>query len=548
MKSCIPHVLAVATAITTLGCASATVPPTRFANADPVKIVDDRRDVAKRPAKREHSVSLTAFDGIFFRQITRASELPQAKRALGVNAMDEVPDSTWFTNRIGVRDLTLDEVRAGATVLGSPEAYKPWTILSAKVGGKSVGFIVADNRGKKFQLKFDARGLPEVETTAQIVGGKLLWASGYSIPEDHIVYITKADLVIGKDAKLTPTELDRALALIEIDPDGRIRTMTSWMLDGKALGGHPQRGTRDDDPNDRIPHERRRDLRGMAGFFAWIDHIDVKESQTIDMWIEDSSNKSHHYVKHYLVDFGKSFGVLATSNGDKRRGHQRVVDFGSIATSFVTVGLNHRPWEARTSPKLRGVALLESRDYNPGTWKIAAPVYLPLETSDRLDKFWASKILMRFTREQIRAIVETAKLTDPRAVDYMTQEIVNRQRITARYWFEQVNPLDRFTLLSTGAVCFDDLLLSYRLAPVAQQTYYAVTAYDHDGRQLAPAVSVRPDAKGHACTGAPMSTTKDGYTIVKITTSRPGSELVTFVHVAQTPGTNAPRVIGVWRQ
>jgi len=33
-------------------------------------------------------------------------ELPRDRRALGVNALDEVPDSTWFTNRIGVRELT----------------------------------------------------------------------------------------------------------------------------------------------------------------------------------------------------------------------------------------------------------------------------------------------------------------------------------------------------------------------------------------------------------------------------------------------------------
>src|SRR5215207_7315639 len=31
-------------------------------------------------------------------------------RAVNVNTLDEVPDSSWFKNRIGVRDVPLDEI------------------------------------------------------------------------------------------------------------------------------------------------------------------------------------------------------------------------------------------------------------------------------------------------------------------------------------------------------------------------------------------------------------------------------------------------------
>src|SRR6476619_6157727 len=33
------------------------------------------------------------------------------RRAMNVNTIDEVPDSSWFTNRAGSRPLTADEVR-----------------------------------------------------------------------------------------------------------------------------------------------------------------------------------------------------------------------------------------------------------------------------------------------------------------------------------------------------------------------------------------------------------------------------------------------------
>ena len=41
---------------------------------------------------------------------------------------------------------------------------------------------------------------------------------------------------------------------------------------------------------------------------------------------------------------------------------------------------------------------------------------------------------------------------------------------------------------------------------------------------------------------------RDGYTIVRLATARPGFAGDTFVHVARDPGTGAPRVIGVWRR
>src|SRR5204863_3481268 len=84
-------------------CSTPATPNARFANAPPVWIVNDRRDVPRQPEKRDTETALYHFDGSFHNRITRALELPRAQRAIGVNAFDDVPDSTWFTNRIGVR-------------------------------------------------------------------------------------------------------------------------------------------------------------------------------------------------------------------------------------------------------------------------------------------------------------------------------------------------------------------------------------------------------------------------------------------------------------
>jgi hypothetical protein len=71
-----------------------------------------------------------------------------------------------------------------------------------------------------------------------------------------------------------------------------------------------------DDPNDRIPHEARRDLRGLLAIDTWLDAVDVTEGQFVDSWVEDPAVKGRHYVVHYAVDFGKSMGAMGDIDHD----------------------------------------------------------------------------------------------------------------------------------------------------------------------------------------------------------------------------------------
>jgi hypothetical protein len=538
------------------------VPAVRFANAPAAAAVDDRRDVPRRPAPRTILASLHQVEG-YMSLVTRPLGLPRARRALGVNALDEVPDSTWFTNRIGVRDLSPDEIRAGAGRTGSPEPHKPWTVHSTKIGGAAIGFIVSDARGARFLVKLEKPGFPELETGADAIASRLLWAAGYNVPEDHVVYLRPDDLVLAPDARikdlfghtrrLERAELERRLALGGRGPDGRMRVLASRMLDGTNLGGHPGEGVRADDPNDRIPHELRRDLRGAYAFFAWLDLTDVKEDNTLDMWVADPADPRRHYVKHYLIDFDKGLGSTAMTSRDPRTGLEYRLDVPTASGSLVTLGLAPRAWERRADPALPGVGLFEAEAYRPGDWKPGSPAYLPFRTADDLDKLWASRILIRFTRAQLRAAVDAARFSDPRAADHVTDTLVARQRATARHWFWQASPLDRFAPAG-GALCFDDLLLVHGLAPVAAATRYTVTAYDRRGRSLGASLVQRAASDGRTCAGPlPLGEggsgggDDDGYTIVRIDTARLRFRGTTYVHLARDPRSGAPRVIGIWR-
>jgi hypothetical protein len=407
----------------------------------------------------------------------------------------------------------------------------------------------------KFLIKFDAAGYPEQETATHVIVDRILWACGYNTTEDFIVHLRRDDLILAPDATFTDrfgdkhrldAELvDQQLRRAERMADGGYRALASRWIDGKTLGGHAAEGVRDDDRNDRIPHELRRDLRGARPLFAWLDHVDIQESNFLDSWIADRDNPKLHHVKHYLIDFGKSFGVMASTGGDPRRGHAYVIDPAAIARSLVELGLVERSWEGRTAPALRGVGLFDARSYDPGAWVPDYPVYTPILLADRFDAFWAAKILIRFTRAQLRALVDTGQLSDPRAAEYVTDTLVARQRATAAYWFARVNPLDRFAAYR-DRLCFDDLAIAYRFA-AATTTRYEVRRHDRAAQPLGTSdASGAPD--GRVCVPLTLPAGGDGYTMVRIATTRPGFTGATVVHIARDPASNAPRVIGIWRE
>lgn len=521
---------------------SQSVPPARFAIAPPVRSVEDRQPTAKPPKVHEVVAALYHFDGSFYEPLMRTFERPPYQRAIGVNSLDEVPDSTWFTNRIGAHELTLDELRKGPTTIENPDLHTPWLIQSVKSKGESLGFTITDARNEKFLIKFDRVGFPELETSNHMITGRILWACGYNVPEDFISHINERDLAIapgaihhhaGKDEPLLPSQLAEALSHVEHDPDGKVRVLASRVLPGKLLGGHTATGRRLDDPNDRIPHELRRDLRGARPIFAWLDHADVKDDNTLDVWTDGG------YVVHYFLDFGKSLGALAAINNDPRRGYEYSVDFPPLWGSLISLGLVPRRFIDRRNPRLRGVGLYDAVTYDPAEWHADTPAYLPFVDADRLDWYWGAKIMMRFTREQLRAIIETGELSDPRAAYYLLNTLITRQRQTAEFAFHNVNPVDNFQINQgpTPGLCFDDLLQRYQLT--TETATYTIRSFDRKGRALGPA-----HASKSLCTGGlDVSRAADGYTIVRIE----GHGHSVFVHIAKDPLAGEWHVIGVYR-
>jgi hypothetical protein len=125
-----------------------------------------------------------------------------------------------------------------------------------------------------------------------VIGSKLFYALGYNTPENYIVHFRREQLQItegvmyrhpsGKKIPLTAQMVDE---LLQGQPKWPMARTVRWPADGSRPGGGPfnYRGTRSDDPNDTIPHEHRRVLRGLA-FRAWVNHHDTSQINTMDSW------------------------------------------------------------------------------------------------------------------------------------------------------------------------------------------------------------------------------------------------------------------------
>ena len=256
-----------------------------------------------------------------------------------------------------------------------------------------------------------------------------------------------------------------------------------------------------------------------------------------------------------MVDFGKSFGTSALIVKRPGDGHVENLDFEYIFKSLPAFGLWRRPYEGTANPGIQGLGMFDAEHFRPDIWKSHAP-YRPFDFADKYDMYWAAKIVMRFTPEQIRVALEQGRFEDSRAVEYLVKVLVERQKKSGRFAFSQVNPLDNFEVIQgddgqSYNLCFDDLLVSYELDPAAgSQTSYKARSFDFEGKELGWNVDARSGQNHIACVeGFAPGSARDNYTIIRLETQRGGEALDPVeVHLATDPQVNQLRVIGVDRR
>jgi hypothetical protein len=84
------------------------------------------------------------------------------------------------------------------------------------------------------------------------------------------------------------------------------------------------------------------------------------------------------------------------------------------------------------------------------------------------DAFWAARIVSRFSAVAIRAIVEKARYSDPRATDYMAETLIERREKVLRTWLNGVNPVVDLALSRDGQLTWRNAAVDARVAEAPQ--------------------------------------------------------------------------------
>src|ERR1700735_4553244 len=122
----------------------------------------------------------------------------------------------------------------------------------------------------------------------------------------------------------------------------------SLSVSGRIIGPFRYEFVRKDDPNDLIPHDRRRDLRGLEVLFAWLNHTNAKGDNSLDP--VDGKGPDARIV-HHLLDFGDSFGSDSDIAKDPRHGQEFWLPTSPEQVNrAMTLGLVPTSWEKRKYP------------------------------------------------------------------------------------------------------------------------------------------------------------------------------------------------------
>jgi hypothetical protein len=299
---------------------------------------------------------------------------------------------------------------------------------------------VKDSRGDKFLIKFDPPGFPELSNQVGAIGSRLLWAAGYNVSDDAVSHFQVESLDIGHDATyadaggrkkpFTRAHLLQLLSHVERQPDGSYFCLASRYLKGKVLGPFEFRGRRKDDPEDLIPHEQRRELRGLWTVCAWLNHTDSRGPNSLDMWVTE---RGRSFVRHYLMDYNAILGAGGKRARAYQSGSESDVDFGVMNRQFLTLGLIPAAWEGSVDPHMTSVGFVESVTFDPAGWRPDYPNPAFDERTAR-DVRWGARIVAGFTDEHIRAAVAAAHYSDPRAAEYIARVLIERRDKLVRHW------------------------------------------------------------------------------------------------------------------
>lgn len=469
-----------------LGASACAPQVRRFPLASPTWVDADKNHVPEKPDEYYSGLMADGADKMAFYPLAQMWLVPLPGEAVNVNALDEVPNSSWYQNRIGVHDYTPEQAAAGACGDAPPlQPVGKWRVSGAKPNGANPGFFIKAADGQRYLLKFDGPKQPMRATSADVVGSKIYWLAGYHTPCNMVVYFPEDIFEIAEDAtaeneygEKVPMQQHHVDAVLEKAyrlKNGLLRASASRFVSGRPIGPFRYEDTNTADPNDVVPHQDRRELRGSMILAAWINHFDSREQNTLNVWTKEEERE---FITHYIIDWGDSFGGRWPHDDISRRlGRSYYLDFQHVFVDLVTLGLYPRVWNDLKLNDVDTFGYLDGPTFTASEWRGG----YPNPAHDRMtpnDALWMVRILSRITPAHLRAMLEEARYPDPRLTEAIFRLLLQRRQRIFEEYLTQYVPLTGFALARRGedddrrqSLCFEDLALKHGVADPTITSY-----------------------------------------------------------------------------
>lgn len=507
-------VLAVAAA----GCA-APARPARFYDAPAVTEVSDDAPIGvPRPTPSLKAVYLS--EVLLHRSIVVALDPLRVPTAGDVNALDEVPRSSWFDP---------DRASADATASQPADAFTPpLKVIPRKHEEYPFSLQVRDAHGDRYELALDSPDRPEMRTGAAIVASRLVRELGYLVPTTELVDVPRDELV-------TPASYDLGTALAKWakpGPDGLRAVAVRWPP-GVDLGPTAPSTTRYDDANDRVDHRDRRTLRALKVVGAWLGLTHLDALTLRDAYVGEPGRG---HVEHYVVGLDGALGADDVVRPDDQHTDKaapnpwvRLFTLGLYDQRTLVPTPSDHPALGEYTPE---VDLAKFKPHLP---------FDPIARAQPADDYWAAKRIAAIPRSRIEAAVDAARYSDPVAKKALVETIEARRGAVLAQAFGEVTPLE-VERVGADAIVLRDEAVRVGLATSASSRY-EIAFVDDAGHTVESADDVAGEG-ALVSVRFPKGAKDRHYLVLRVTSVRGGDRAprAASFHVALDP---APHVVGV---
>ncbi len=506
--------------------------PARFADVPVVREVADDAPIPV-PGRRDPVREIYYAEAYIHRPAALALDPARPAAAGDINALDEVPRSSWF-----------DPTREDPDEEQGPP-IPPFAVLLSDPESGQGGLAISDVRRIRYELARDPPARPEVRTGGAAMSARLLNAVGFRAPEVHVVTIVRHELQSstreGAEAadtfmreRVLPTSMGALQqTTTQVRTTLRVRALR-WPV-GIDVGPTPVSGTRDDDPNDRVPHTERRTLRALKLALFWVGSNRLDPGALRDTY--DGPPGAGHLL-HWIVGLDDALGASAIADeSDARLGGDGPSLGANALTALVTLGLarRHPPPLQTHWPGLGDFEVHASLDrFSPQP---------PFEPFDRLlpaDAYWAAKRIADVPEARVRSAVEAAKLSDASSAARALFVLGTRSAAILASALRAVTPVEVETLTASQLTLRDEAIL--RGVEATASTTYDVDLLEADGAPVTPTRRLRPRG---AHVDVPLPAAGPAYLVVRVRVSRNGVAAPRACELHLARDRRGARLIGV---